>query len=181
METALTTIIVGLAVVALVKMTLNATQQNRYSERLTRASILADNCREMMAALPFNDPASGTTTFGPQSGKTLATFVDVDDFDGFDSTNRPDLASSAPKGVIDANRQVITATIGGVTQVPDEWLGWRQQIAVDPVDQNNVTLALPKPDTARTVVRVTVTVSKQIPGSNNYEQILQMQWLKARL
>ena len=181
METALTTVIVGVAVVALVKMTLNATQQNRYSERLTRASILAENVREMMAGMPFNDASTGTTTFGPETGEVLATYNDVDDFDGFDSTNRPDITGGAAVGVVDANRQVITQVVNGTAQVPDEWIGWRQQIAVDPVDPNNLTLALPKPNTTRTVVRVTVTISKRIPGTINYDQILQMQWLKAKL
>ena len=35
-----------------------------------------------MANLAFSDPIKGTTNFGPETGETLATFNDVDDFDG---------------------------------------------------------------------------------------------------
>src|SRR5689334_13019698 len=87
-ETTLTTIIVGLAITALVKLVLMNTQQNRYTQRLTTGCLLAENVREMMAGLPFTDPSNGTLSFGKESGETLATFNDVDDFDGFDSTVR---------------------------------------------------------------------------------------------
>src|SRR5215468_10586113 len=67
-ETMLTAIIVGLAISALVKQVLVSTQQNRFTQRMTTGSFLANNVREMMAGLPFNDPSAGTTTFGPESG-----------------------------------------------------------------------------------------------------------------
>src|SRR3954462_14768185 len=84
-ETTLTTIIVGLAITALVKLVLTNSQQNRYTQRLTTGCLLAENVREMMAGVPFTDPANGTLTFGKEGSETLATFNDVDDFDGFDS------------------------------------------------------------------------------------------------
>ena len=180
-ETTLTTIIVGLAITALVKLVLTNTQQNRYTQRLTTGSLLADNCREMMAGLPFNDPAFGTTTFGPEAGESLATYNDIDDFDGFDSTVRPDIPAGQPVGPVDAARRVITETVGGVTQVPIEWRNWRQQIAVDPlVDPNNLNTVAAKPNTARVCDRVTVTISYLPPGSTTWEQVVQLRWLKTR-
>ena len=166
-ETTLTTIIVGLAVSALVKLVLTSTQTNRYTQRLTIGALLAENCREMMANLPFCDPAEATLNFGPESGETLngtSPYNDVDDFDGFDSITRPDISSGNPIGPIDASRRVITALDGGVQKVPVEWLNWRQQIAVDPVDANNLNVTLPKTNTARTCVRITVTISYLPPG-----------------
>jgi len=179
-ETTLTTIIVGLVITALVKLVLTNTQQNRYTQRLTTGCLLAENVREMLAGVPFNDPASGTTTFGPESGETLATFDDVDDFDGFDSTVRADISAGQPVGPVDAARRVITETVGGVTQVPIEWRNWRQQIAVDPVDPNNLNSVYPKPDTTRTCVRVTVTISYLPPGTSTWEVVTQLRWLKTR-
>src|ERR1035437_3158225 len=72
-ETTLTTIIVGLAITALVKLVLTNTQQNRYTQRLTTGCLLADNVREMMAGLPFSDPSNGTLSFGPEGSEKLAT------------------------------------------------------------------------------------------------------------
>jgi type II secretory pathway pseudopilin PulG len=180
METTLTTIIVGLAITALVKLVLTNTQQNRYTQRLTTGCLLADNCREMMSGILFNDPANGTLTFGPETGETLATYNDVDDFDGFDSTVRPDISAGEPVGPVDAARRVITETVGGVTQVPVEWRNWRQQIAVDPVDPMNLNTVYPKPNTSRVCIRITVTISYMPPGTGSWEQVTQLRWIKTR-
>jgi type II secretory pathway pseudopilin PulG len=179
-ETALTTIIVGLAITALMGLILTNTQQNRWSQRVTTATLLAENIREMMNGLPFADPSTGTTTFGPESGEVLAKFNDVDDFDGLDSTVRPDIPQGQPVGPVDASRRVITETIGGVAQVPPEWRNWRQQIRVDPVDPNNLGSILPKPNISRTCVLITATISYQSPGDANWQQIAQLRWIKAR-
>lgn len=179
-ETTLTCIIVGLAITALVKQVMTSTQQNRYTQRLTIGSLLAENCREMLANLPFCDPAEATLNFGPEPGEVLATYNDVDDFDGFDSTNRPDLASGSPVGVVDAARRVITTTVNGVPQVPAEWVNWRQQIAVDPMDPNNLGTVYAKPDTTRNCVRITVTISYMPPGENAWEPVTQLRWIKTR-
>jgi Tfp pilus assembly protein PilV len=179
-ETALTTIIVGVAITALVKLVLFTTQENRYTQRLTTGSLLAENVREMMAGLPFSDPSNGTLTFGPETGETLTTFNDVDDFDGFDSTARADLAAGQPVGVVDAARRVVTETVGGVEQVPADWKNWRQQIAVDPVDPNNLDVTFPKPNTSRVCVRVTVTISYRAPGAPTWDQVEQLRWIKTR-
>jgi len=180
METTLTTIIVGLAITSLVKLVLANTQQNRYTQRLTTGCLLAENCREMLSGLPFNDPANGTLTFGHEGSETLATYNDVDDFDAFDSTVRPDISAGQPVGPVDAARRVITETVGGVTQVPVEWRNWRQQIAVDPVDPNNLNTVYPKPNTARVCLRITVTISYRPPGATAWEQVAQLRWLKTR-
>ncbi len=179
-ETTLTTIIVGLAVTSLVKLVLSSTQTNRYTQRLTIGALLAENCREMMDNLPFCDPAEATLNFGPETGETFLTYNDVDDFDGFDSTNRPDLAAGSPIGPVDAARRVITTTVGGVQQVPLEWLNWRQQIAVDPVDPTNLNVTLPKTNTARNCLRVTVTISYLPPGDTNWQLVTQLRWIKTR-
>jgi type II secretory pathway pseudopilin PulG len=180
LETTLTIIIVGLAITALVKLVMTNTQQNQYTQRLTIGSLLAENCREMLAGLPFSDPSNGTLTFGPETAETLATFNDVDDFDGFDSTLRPDILAGQPMGPVDAARRVITETVAGVTQVPAEWRNWRQQIAVDPIDANNLNTVYPKPNTARVCIRITVTISYKPGGTGPWQSVTQLRWLKTR-
>lgn len=179
METALTTVIVGLAVTALVKLVIATTQQDAISQRATAASLLAENVREMMAGLPFTDPAGGTTGFGPEAGETsLGAFNDVDDFDGFDSETRTDLPGGSPRGVVDAARRVIVDPT--TAAVPAELANFRQQIVVEPVDSTQFATVLPKTVVNRNVVRITVTVSYQAGGSGPWVAAATLRWLKTR-
>ena len=77
-------------------------------------------------------------------------------------------------------RRVITTSVNGVQQVPAEWLNWRQQIAVDPVDPNNLNTVFPKPDTTRNCVRVTVTISYLPPGEVTWQVVTQLRWIKTQ-
>lgn len=81
-EAALTTVIVGVAILALVGLSGALTIQNAYAGQSTTAMLLASNVQEAMAGLRFNDPAFANSYFGPESGETLDSFNDVDDFDG---------------------------------------------------------------------------------------------------
>ncbi len=95
MDAALTTAITGIAFVAIMQLFAACTQQNRVGSNMTSAMLLAGHIQETMAGLPFNDPAYATTYFGPEPGQTLASYDDVDDFDGssfnppIDSLRRP--------------------------------------------------------------------------------------------
>jgi prepilin-type N-terminal cleavage/methylation domain-containing protein len=81
-ETAMATIIVGLGITSMVHLVATCTQANDFSKQTTIAMLLADHITEAMDGLPFNDPYLVRTYFGPEPGETLATFNDVDDFDG---------------------------------------------------------------------------------------------------
>jgi hypothetical protein len=82
METALATVIVGFGIVAMVHLAATCTQANDLGRQMTTAMLLADHIQEAMDGLPFNDPYLVRTYFGPEPGETLATYNDVDDFDG---------------------------------------------------------------------------------------------------
>src|SRR5579875_972361 len=69
METSLATLIVGLSVLAVVKLISAVTQQSFYAQKTTTALMLANNIRELMDGLPYNDPAYGTH-LGPLTGQT---------------------------------------------------------------------------------------------------------------
>ncbi len=58
------------------------TAQNSAGSKLTTAILLAQNVQEATADLPFADPLFGRSGFGPEAGESLATYNDVDDFDG---------------------------------------------------------------------------------------------------
>jgi len=156
---------------------MTTTIHGNMAQKLSAGIMLAENIREMMAGLPFNDSNYGLTTFGPETGETLATFNDVDDFNGFDSQTRSDLAAGAPVGVIAANRKVITETADGVEQVPDEWLNWRQKITVTPINPSDLTTVVTA-TTTRSMVRIEVTISHRESGA--WVPVTTLRWLKAR-
>jgi len=75
-------VIVGVAIVASMRLFASCSQQNSVSTRMTTAMLLAGNVREAMTGLSFNDPIFGKATFGSEVGETLASYNDVDDFNG---------------------------------------------------------------------------------------------------
>jgi prepilin-type N-terminal cleavage/methylation domain-containing protein len=82
METALATVIIGVGIMAMMRLVTTCTSENDLAKQTTNAMLLADHVQEAMAGLAFNDPFSVNTNFGPEPGETLATYNDVDDFDG---------------------------------------------------------------------------------------------------
>src|SRR5689334_3570107 len=81
-ETGIAMVIVGVAIVASMRLFASCSQQNSVSTRMTTAMLLAGNVREAMTGLSFNDPIFGKATFGSEVGETLASYNDVDDFNG---------------------------------------------------------------------------------------------------
>lgn len=160
LETALATIIVGLTVLAIVRLITAVTQQNFYAQKTVTAEMLANNIRELTAGMPFNDPASGTH-LGPDAGETtLAQYNDVEDFNGF-VANPP----------VDAQRQTITSLAD-----------WQQSVTVTHVSPSNYSLSDSLPtDAACTLDRVRVTVSYRPRGTATWIAIVSMEWLKAKL
>src|SRR4051812_50211530 len=108
--------------------------QNISATQTTTAMMLASNVQEAMANVSFCDPIMGKTTFGAEGGESLATFDDVDDFDG-QSLNPP----------IDALR----------TKIP-EMSQFTQIVTVNPVNPDNLTTIYPKTVVNRTVLRIEV-------------------------
>ena len=88
-------VIVGIGVVASIRLFGACAHENRGSNQMTSAMLLGAHVREAMVGLTFNDPISGRTNFGYEAGETLNSFDDVDDFDGqtynppIDSTRSP--------------------------------------------------------------------------------------------
>jgi prepilin-type N-terminal cleavage/methylation domain-containing protein len=82
METALATVIIGVGIMAMMRLVNACTTENDLAKQTTTAMLLADHIQEAMAGLAFNDPIAINPVFGPEPGETLATYNDVDDFDG---------------------------------------------------------------------------------------------------
>ena len=141
MEAALATIIVGVGTLGMIQLLATGTVANTEANELTTAMTLANNIHEMLqqsASMYFSDPTT-PTHWGLETGETIATADDIDDFDGY--TFSP---------AVDARRQSISYLTN-----------WTQTINVDAVDPNNFTSVkshIGVDPTNRPCSRVTVTV-----------------------
>jgi len=132
-ESALVTTIISVGVLAMLQLLATGTSNNQDSTDLTTATNLARNIRELTLGLSFSDPTT-PSHWGPESGEALAGFDDLDDLDG---------QSFSPP--IDARRQSLA-----------NMSAWRQTIAVDTVDPDLLTAAVPKGSAPAN--RITVTI-----------------------
>ncbi len=149
-EAALATVIVGVAVVALLAVMAAGSNSNGHSRDLTRATFLAQEIRELMAPLPFEEEGGG---FGPEGGETLASYDDIDDF-----------ASVTFTPPINGQRESLN---------DPHWNGWSQQVTVENVDPNYLAGHQALAGGSTDMVRVTVTITR------NGKLVHQISWLAA--
>ena len=142
--------LVGLAIASLVAANGAFTMANGAGTDLSTAEFLIEQIRELTTLLPVVDPQSGTTSFGPESGETIANYDDLDDFDG--------AAFSPP---INAARSSLT-----------DFTSFSQQVTVENVNQSNFEQVVS--DHSSNFVRVTVKVFL------NSNEISSTSWLRAR-
>ena len=161
-EAALTTAITGIAFVAIMELFSACTQQNRIGANMTTAMLLAGHVQETMAGLQFNDPVLGRGNFGPETGQTLASYDDIDDFDA-QNLNPP----------IDALRRPVP-----------ELSQFTQNVIVMPVyptqlSSNNDPGAPAIPKTAYTgAARVTVRILHRVSVKDAPVEIYRMSWIR---
>lgn len=158
-EAALAIVIIGVGITASMALFSTCTRQNLAANQLSTAILLANNIHERLAKLPFT---TNNTTFGPQTGQTLATFTDVDDFDG---------ASITPP--IDSNGNATTLT------------AYAQQITVEPVDSLNLAgaeLTLPSsaPAGGYTYGAVRITVRILYSSAGRTTEVYRVSWIRPR-
>jgi prepilin-type N-terminal cleavage/methylation domain-containing protein len=145
--------LVGLAVTSLLTANAALTKANGAGTNLSTAEFLAEQIRVLTALLPVvepNTPDSKVDVFGPEAGETLATYDDLNDFDG--------LTFSPP---IDADRKPLT-----------ELSSFSQQVTVQNVNPSNFEQVVA--DNSSAFVRVTVKVYL------NSNEITSASWLRTR-
>ena len=83
-EVLIATILVGMAIAALVAANSSFTMANDAGSDLSTAEFLIEQIRELTMMLPLVDPDASTwTVLGPESGEAdVSAYDDVDDFDG---------------------------------------------------------------------------------------------------
>jgi len=146
-------ILVGLAVASLLAANSAFTKANGAGTDLSTAEFLVEQIRELTALLPVVEPGtaeSGVDVFGPESGETLASYDDLNDFDG--------VSYSPP---IDAERNSLA-----------DLAAFSQQVTVENVNASNFEQVVA--DHGSSFVRVTVKVYL------NAKEISSASWLRAR-
>jgi prepilin-type N-terminal cleavage/methylation domain-containing protein len=167
-ESALATVIVGVALVATFRLFAACTQQNATSTRMTTAMMLAENVHEAMIGLLFNDPGTGSTTFGPEPGETLARFDDVDDFNG--PAAGPGMTFSPP---IDSQRNAL-AGMGKFSQHVSVW-----PVYLNNLRTNSDPSAPDLPQTSYTgAVRIRVRVLHQSSPDDDPVELYRQSWIR---
>jgi hypothetical protein len=164
-EAALTTVIVGTGVLAIVAAQQAYHQKNDWAQRSGTAMLLANELRELTMPMPMIDPITGATTIGPEAGEaSVADYDDLDDFAGVPVGGvYPGTTFDPP---IDAMRR----------QIPD-MAGWSQQIVVESVLESDIASTVPIPLGTTPMLRMTVSVMYQGPSDANANTVTQLTWV----
>lgn len=169
-EAALTTVIVGVGVLAIVAAQQAYHQKNQWSQHVGAGLLLANELRELILTLPMHDPIGGSGNLGPETGETgIAAYDDVDDFAGPVTAGKGAGVSFSPP--VNALRQTI----------PD-MTGWTQHVEVINVlpDRMDVTAAFAQPLGTTDLMRITVTTTYQAPSETTPNTIAQLTWVMGR-
>lgn len=167
-ETALTTVIIGVGVLAIVAAQQALHQKNRWSTHASIAQRLGNEIREMTLNLPRHDPVTGEAVWGPEVA-TEPSFEYYDDIDDFDGPGGGGLIFSAEldNGPINARREIIP-----------NMEGWSQIIEVENVDPFDITEVVS--DNASDMMRVTVTITYQGPMDEDPQVMTTVSWIAPR-
>jgi prepilin-type N-terminal cleavage/methylation domain-containing protein len=158
-ETALTTVIIGVGVLALIEAQQTFLRATAWSSHAATATHLANEVRELTRKLPRHDPVTGLyfdennvlRGWGPETGEfALQDLDDIDDFDGlrlsFEGT--PGVADSDLPGPIDGFGSVIPEVLNDGTVLldvngnPMPLRGWAQVVLVEKIDPFNTANVL---------------------------------------
>lgn len=161
-EAALATMIVGLGIVATMRLFATCTIENRNSNQMSAAMMLTSNIQEAMGGLSFADPGTAHAVFGPEGGEVLATYDDIDDFDSA-SFNPP----------IDSLRQPVNG-MSQYTQAVSVWPVYPTKLSVN---SNETTPDLPK-TTYTGAVRVRVRVLYRATPDEVPQEVYRASWVR---
>jgi hypothetical protein len=151
MESTIAIAVIGIGVVAVIGSQQAWHIQNIVSDRLATGMRLAIEIRELSLLLPANDPVTGSTTWGKESGEIMPD--DLDDLDDLDG-----ITFITP---IDATRTEIVGMSG-----------WTQTVTAQCVDPFNVLQVIP--DGTSDIIRMEVVVAW------NDEDVTRLSWIAPR-
>lgn len=151
-EALLASILLGMAIAALLYSSGAYTRANGVGIDLSTAEFLIEEIRELTTVLPVVDPETGESTFGIESGESsVSDYDDLDDFDGL-TFNPP----------VDVNGYQLS-----------EFSSFSQQVTVENISSSDFLTVVS--DHGSDFVRVTVTVLL------NGAEMSSSSWVRARL
>lgn len=162
-EAALTTVIVGTGVLAIVAAQQAYHQKNQWAKRAGTGMLLANELRELMATLPMRDPISQANHIGPEENDPT-NYDDIDDFTD----------ATIGEGIQGEEAQPLT----GLGERADSLARWSQHVRVEELKHDDVTGPV-QAEGEGDVARVTVTVFFQGPSMDEPRGITEMSWLVA--
>lgn len=165
-EAALTTVIVGTGVLAMLSAQQAYHMKNDWAQRTGTAMLLANELRELTLTLPMHDPFTGTANLGPEADEpTVADYDDLDDFAG-------------PVGVGGFGAGILfTPPINALRQPINNLNGWSQFIQVVNVLPDNISSNIAQPVGSTDLMRVTVSVTYQGPNAAQPTTLTQLTWV----
>jgi len=166
-ESALTTVIIGTGVLAILAAQQAYHMKNNWASRTSTAMLLANELRERTLSLPLHDPITGTATLGPESDETVPlAYDDLDDF-----------AGTVTAGI--GEGQTFNPPINALGLPLSDMDAWTQTIKVEKVPADHVDTAFPLGlDTgASDMFRVTVAVLYRDPSSGADEAVTELSWI----
>ena len=167
-EAALTTVIVGTGVLAIVSAQQAFHRENMWAQRSSTGMVLANELRELTLAMPMHDPISHDITLGPEDNEE--SYLDFDDVDDFAGTVAEDGSSSG---------MVFDPPINALKQQIDDMQGWSQEIKVSSVFESDISSSLVQPLGSTDIMRVSVTIYFQQPNRVDAKKhtIAQLSWV----
>lgn len=166
-ESALTTIIIGTGVLAILSAQQAYHMKNNWASRTSTAMLLANELRERTLSLPLHDPITGAATLGPELDETVPlAYDDLDDF-----------AGSVIAGV--GGGQTFNPPINALGLSLTDLDRWTQTIRVEKVPADHVDTSFPLRLDAGTsdMFRVTVAVLYRDPNSSADEAVTELSWI----
>jgi len=167
-EAALTTVIVGTGVLAIVGAQQAYHQKNDWAQRTGTAMLLANEIRELTLPLPLFDPINGDLNdpIGPDPGE-----VGIDDFDDLNDFAGPQGMGGNYPGT------TINPPIDGLRRPITDMTQWTQVVSVESVLEGDIASTIALPPGATPLTRVTVNVLYQGPSDPAPATITQLTWL----
>ena len=137
--------LIGLAVVALMTVSMSSTQINSAGIELSTAEFLIEQIREQIDLLAVVDPNTDTAYFGAEEAG-VANYDDVDDFDG---------ANFCPP--ISSEKEVLS-----------DLLAYSQQVTVENVSESNLEQVVSNHSSPHVRVTVNVLLNGSEISSNSW-------------
>lgn len=161
-EAALTTVIIGTGVLAILAAQQAYHQKNNWAQRSGTAMLLANELRELALTLPVHDPFTSDAYLGPETNECPGGVPDVTLFDDLDDfAGKPDLDGSYPGTLFDPP---INALRQGIAEVD----AYFQYIVVENVLPDNISYINPQPLGTTDAYRVRVQVYYMTPETRAY-------------